>query len=62
MLPPNTYRTRISYMPTQFAHPDTDGDEPGDHFEYRVEMWTITEETEVRALKQSPILLAWITL
>jgi len=56
MLPPNTYRTRISYMPMQFAHSDTDGDESGDHFEYRVGMWAITEKTEGRALKQSPTL------
>jgi len=43
-------------MPMQFAHSDTDGDESGDHFEYRVGMWAITEKTEGRALKQSPTL------
>ncbi|MEU0486690.1 hypothetical protein ABZ260_46940 [Streptosporangium sp. NPDC006013] len=54
VLPPNTYRTRISYMPTRIVHPDTDDDELGDHFEYRVEIWVTTEETEVHVLKQGP--------
>lgn len=53
-LPPGTYRARISYLPTGFVHPDTDDAEQGDHFEYRVEMWTTAEETDIHVLKQGP--------
>ncbi|MFF5206306.1 hypothetical protein [Streptosporangium sp. NPDC000396] len=55
VLPPGTYRTRVSYMPTQSVPPDTNEAEQGDHFDYRVEMWATTEGTDIHVLKQGPV-------
>ncbi|MEU0572810.1 hypothetical protein ABZ297_46420 [Nonomuraea sp. NPDC005983] len=53
-LPPSRYRARISYLSTEVVPPHTNDDEPGDHFEHRVEMWATAQATSIRVLKQGP--------
>ena len=48
------YRLRVSYAPTESRPSRSNEDEPGDYLEYRIEMWPVMKQSDVRVLKQGP--------
>ncbi len=53
-LDPGRYRLRISYTQTEYRPPGSHETEPGDHLEYRINMWPVQVPSGGRVLKQGP--------
>ena len=51
---PGKYRMRVGYLQTDLRPSEFSAGDPGEHLEYRVTMWPVTEDCAVQVLKQGP--------
>jgi hypothetical protein len=51
---PGRYRVRVTYQPRDEPAPGADADTPGDHFDYLIDLWPVTEAAEPQTLVQGP--------